>query len=254
MEVTILQYDINWLNKSRNQDIIRDLLSKKDKTDLIVLPEMFTTGFITNGNISDIAENMNDSQTINWMLELSKEKDAAVTGSLVIKEDGNYYNRLIWAQPDGVIRHYDKKHLFSLAGEDLYYESGNKHLIVEWRGFKIKTLICYDLRFPVWSSYGEFDMIIYVANWPKTRSKHWNTLLKSRAIENQCYVVGVNRTGKDPNKNEYNGLSQIISPNGEIIEFLKGDNISSAYLEMGDLLKFRKKLPFLKDSDKFNII
>lgn len=251
MRITIIQFDIKWSDKDFNLKKIESMIP--ENTDLIVLPEMFSTGFVTNELAKDLAEDM-DGRTINWMKSISKSKNIAITGSLIIKDSEKIFNRLIWVHPSGEIEFYDKKHLFSFAGEDKVFTPGKDQLIVEYAGFKIKPLICYDLRFPVWSSSGEFDMIIYVANWPKSREHHWSSLLVSRAIENQCFVVGVNRVGEDDSKKKHSGLSQIVNPNGEILTILINEGLDTTYLDKDELNDFRSKLPFLKDSDRFEIL
>ena len=198
MKVAIIQTALIWENPNANriqfEEKIRGI---EQNVDLIVLPEMFSTGFTMNPET--VAETMN-GETISWMQTLAKHKNSAITGSLVIVENGKYYNRLVFVLPSGEIKHYDKRHLFSLAGEEKVYTKGKTKLIIEYKGFKICPLICYDLRFPVFSrNVEDYDVLLYVANWPKPRINAWNALLKARAIENMCYVVGVNRIGEDQN-------------------------------------------------------
>ncbi len=217
MKVAIIQTALIWENPNANriqfEEKIRGI---EQNVDLIVLPEMFSTGFTMNPET--VAETMN-GETISWMQTLAKHKNSAITGSLVIVENGKYYNRLVFVLPSGEIKHYDKRHLFSLAGEEKVYTKGKTKLIIEYKGFKICPLICYDLRFPVFSrNVEDYDVLLYVANWPKPRINAWNALLKARAIENMCYVVGVNRIGEDQNNHVYNGNSQVIDYLGETLD------------------------------------
>ena len=192
------------------------------------------------------------------MKEIAQKENAVIIGSLIIEEDHNYYNRLIWAQPDGVIYTYDKRHLFRMANEHEHFKTGNKRLIIEYKGWKICPLVCYDLRFPVWSrnsSENQYDLLIYIANWPGVRKAPWSKLLEARAIENQCYVVGVNRVGKDGKDISYTGNSAIINPKGEIISTIaENKNCSETVsLSLDDLNSFRKAFPVGMDADEFKI-
>ena len=235
--------------------------SIKEKTHIVILPEMFSTGFSMNA--AALAEKM-DGNAVEWMRRISKENKIILTGSLIIEEGNNFYNRLIWMQPDGNYVSYDKRHLFGFAGEDKHYSAGNKRLICSVNGWKINLQICYDLRFPVWArqqhtgdetSNPEFDLLIYVANWPERRSHAWKTLLTARAIENQCFVAGVNRVGIDGSNINHSGDSMIINPMGETLYHKNGDeDIFTINLEMETLSQIRAKLPFLKDADDFNIL
>lgn len=190
-----------------------------------------------------------------WLQHLAKAKNCAITGSLVIKENGNYYNRLVFVFPDGEIKHYDKRHLFSLAGESKEYTSGTEKLIVNYKGWKICPLICYDLRFPVFSRNSEdYDLLIYVANWPKARAIAWDSLLKARAIENMSYTIGINRIGKDENKNQYSGDSQVINCLGDYtLEPQQSDEVFIIELDKKSQDRNRKKFGFLTDADKFEL-
>ena len=197
INVTLIQSDIIWEDKVSNLKNYQNKISQIESTDLIVLPEMFTTGFSMNPK--DISETMS-GETIQWMKSNASKMNSAICGSIIIEEDDKYFNRFIWVNPDGSICQYDKKHLFSFAGEDKNYTAGNEKIIIEYKGWKICPLVCYDLRFPVWSRNSEdYDLLIYVANWPTKRKLAWKSLLVARAIENQCYVIGVNRVGKDEN-------------------------------------------------------
>lgn len=237
--------------------------SIKDKTEIVVLPEMFSTGFSMKPEI--VAEAM-DGETLQWMKRIAATKKIIVTGSMVIKEEENFFNRLIWMLPNGRYGIYDKRHRFAFAGEDQHYTAGNKRLIASVKGWKINLQVCYDLRFPIWSRQTpppqgevgrgpEYDLLIYVANWPERRNTAWKTLLQARAIENQCYVVGVNRVGKDGNDIYHSGDSMVIDPLGEIL-YHKNDeeDISTITLDKDHLQTVREKFPFWKDADEFQII
>jgi predicted amidohydrolase len=236
--------------------------SIKEKTHIVILPEMFSTGF--SKNAAALAETM-DGQGVEWMRRISIENKIILTGSIIIEEEGKYYNRLIWMQPNGNFGYYDKRHLFAYAEEDKYYTAGNKRFIATVNGWKINLQICYDLRFPVWarqqsteneeSFNPEYDIVIYVANWPERRSVAWKSLLTARAIENQSYVVGVNRVGKDIKEINHSGNSMIIDPLGEVLYHKENDeDIFTITLEKENLDTVRKNLPFLKDGDSFSIL
>ncbi|MBU3011643.1 amidohydrolase [Polaribacter vadi] len=255
LRVVGIQADLVWENPTKNLAFFDEKIRSLPKeTDLVVLPEMFTTGFTMEPK--NVAEKMN-GKTISWMLKMAKENDLAITGSLVIEDDLKYYNRLVFVKPSGKIETYDKRHSFSLAGEDKEYTSGNKKLIVTYKGWKICPLICYDLRFPVWTRNTEnYDVLIYVANWPIKRIKAWNTLLKARAIENISYTIGVNRTGTDANNYAYSGNSVIIDCLGDEISNLPKNEIGiiEATLIKSNQQKIREQLGFLNDKDDFNIL
>ena len=223
-----------------------------EDVDLIVLPEMFSSGFTMNPKA--VAETM-QGETVLWLQHLAKAKNSAITGSLVIEENGNYYNRLVFVFPTGEIKTYDKKHLFSLAGENEFYAAGKDKLVLEYKGYKICPLICYDLRFPVFSRNVEnYDVLLYVANWPKPRVNAWDILLKARSVENMCYTIGVNRIGKDHNHHEYVGHSQVIDFLGEyVLEPQEADAVFIVELNKAKLLQTRSKLAFLNDKDNFQL-
>ena len=238
----------------------------KENTDLIVLPEMFSTGFSMNPE--KFAEPLN-GKTVNWMKEKAKEKNCVITGSFISEENGKCFNRLVWMNADGSYSTYDKRHLFRMANEDNHYTAGEKKIIVELKGWKICPLICYDLRFPVWSrnrkiddgkvglnTHYEYDLLIYVANWPEIRSYPWKTLLLARAIENQCYVVGLNRVGNDGTEIYHSGDSAVISARGEIISKTKPheDSTETVALNYSELAAFRKLFPAILDADTFEIM
>lgn len=260
--ITIIQTNLYWEDKKANLQLLEEKINSiKEKTEIIVLPEMFSTGFSMQPE--KLAEKM-DGETVAWMKKISSSKKIILTGSLIIEEEGKYFNRLIWMLPNGQFGYYDKRHLFAFAGEDEKYTAGNKRLIASVKGWKINLLVCYDLRFPVWSRQSninkenenelEFDLIIYVANWPQRRSLAWKTLLQARAIENQSYVVGVNRVGNDGNNIYHRGDSMIINPLGEIIYHKEDDEDIFTYtLSKEKLDEVRTKFPFWKDADEFFI-
>ena len=253
MKIALIQSNLIWENPDENRKGFEQKINSITKEiDLIVLPEMFTSGFTMNPKL--IVETMN-GETITLLKSLAKAKNCAITGSLIITENNNFYNRLIFIFPSGEIEYYDKKHLFSLAGEDKIYTSGKTKLIVEYKGFKICPLICYDLRFPVFSRNTEnYDVLIYVANWPKPRISAWDILLKARAIENMCYTIGVNRIGLDENNHEYIGHSQAIDFLGNsILEPQENEGIFIIVLDKQKMLETRNKFGFLNDKDTFKI-
>ena len=247
MRITGLQMDIEWSSPLANIKTAERLLSKCPESDLYVLPEMWSTGFAIDPR--GIAES--DDATLQWMRATTNRLGAALCGSLSIFESGAYYNRHYFVFPDGTYRWYDKHHLFTLGHEDRYYTPGTTKTVVTWCGMRFLLATCYDLRFPVWSRYaGDYDAIIYVANWPSPRIGAWDTLLRARAIENQCYVVGVNRVGRDPYK-DYNGHSALIGPRGETLaEAPDGDErIISEEIDKDALLLFREQFKVLEDRD-----
>ena len=253
MKVAILQTSLAWENPDSNRKFIEEcFLSKEESFDLFVLPEMFTSGFTMHPE--NVVESM-DGETVSWMKALALKKDCAVCGSLVISENNSFYNRFVFVHPNEKIDFYDKRHLFSLAGEHEYYSKGNKKVIIDYKGWKICPQICYDLRFPAFSRNQEdYDLLIYVANWPKPRINAWDILLKARAIENMCYVIGVNRIGLDENNHEYVGHSQVIDELGNIL-FNAKDYLDVFIIELDQnkILETRKKLNFLNDRDPYNI-
>jgi predicted amidohydrolase len=254
LKVVGIQADLFWENPPKNRAFFEEKINSLSKdVDLIVLPEMFTTGFTMHPE--KVAVKM-DGETISWMKKMASEKQLAITGSLVISENNNFYNRLIFVQPSGEIETYDKRHSFTLAGEDKVYTSGNEKIVIEFKGWKICPLICYDLRFPVWArNTNNYDLLIYMANWPVKRIKAWDTLLKARAIENMSYVIGVNRTGTDANNYEYSGNSLITDYLGEELSLLSENEVGiiSANLTKESQTKIREKLGFLNDKDSFEI-
>lgn len=254
LNIALLQIDLLWESPEQNRQLIISKINEiEQKVDLIILPEMFTTGFTMNAE--KVAETMT-GKTLSWMVAIATKKQVAITGSLVIKENNKYYNRLIFVFPDGNIKHYDKRHTFTLAGENKVYTVGSKKLIVNYNGWKICPLICYDLRFPVWArNTDDYHLLIYVANWPKPRINAWNALLRARAIENMSYCVGVNRTGFDYLKNEYTGNSAVYDflGNKMVLDTTKDSSTTIVEISIDILVKAREKLQFLNDRDPFNL-
>ena len=248
MKVTILQRDIVWADPKENIRRADRAIDCNPGSDLYVLPEMFSTGFCTQPE--GIAEPA-DNDTLRWMKTKSQRTGAAIAGSIAIHKDGKYFNRFHFVTPDGNVATYDKKHLFTFGGEHERFTAGDKRVVVNYKGVRILLEICYDLRFPIWSrNRGDYDMIIYVASWPTSRVEAWKVLLTARAIENQCYVVGVNRVGADPG-NEYCGGSRVIDPYGKIIASCEDgkEMESTAEVDMDVLEEFRAKFPVLNDAD-----
>ena len=253
MKVALIQSSLFWENPAANRNYFEEKINAiSEKVDLIVLPEMFTTGFTMNP--SAVAETM-EGETISWLQSLAKAKNSAITGSLVIEEDNNFYNRLVFVFPSGEVQFYDKSHLFTLAGEDKVYTSGTEKLIVEYLGWRICLLVCYDLRFPVFArNIEDYDVLLYVANWPKLRINAWDILLKARSVENMCYTIGVNRIGFDDTNFEYNGHSQAVDFLGKyILEPQDTEGVFITQLNKEKLLETRKKLGFLNDRDSFEL-
>jgi len=273
LKITIIQANLHWENKEANIIMFSEKINAiSESTDLIVLPEMFTTGFSMNPQ--KFAEPM-DGVTVSWMREKAKEKNCAITGSFICVENENYFNRLIWMSADGTYSAYDKRHLFRMANEDSCYSVGEKKIIVELKGWKICPIVCYDLRFPVWSRNKlvitneekinkttipeqlqyEYDVLLYVANWPEVRAYPWKTLLLARAIENQSYVVGLNRVGNDGNGIYHSGDSAVINAKGLIISKTKPheESTETISLNYSELISFRKLFPAMLDADEFEI-
>ena len=271
LSVTGIQTTLHWENKQANLQMLEEKINSiKEKTELVVLPEMFSTGFSMKPEL--LAEKM-DGETVKWMKRVAAGKKIILTGSVIIEGDGpEYYNRLIWMLPNGEYGYYDKRHLFAYAEEDNHYTAGTKRLIASVKGWRINLQVCYDLRFPVWARQQtspltplqrrgetqppafEYDVLIYVANWPEKRIHAWKTLLQARAIENQCYVVGVNRVGNDGNDIHYSGESMIIDPLGEPLYTKKDqEDIFTTTLDMAHLEQVRERFPFWRDADKFEI-
>ncbi len=263
LTITTIQTHLHWEDKQANLAMLEEKINAiQERTEVIILPEMFSTGFSMKPQ--QLAETM-EGDAIAWMKRISAAKKSILTGSLIIEEAGNYYNRLIWMLPNGQLGYYDKRHRFAYAGEHEQYTAGNKRLIASVKGWKINLQICYDLRFPVWARQqqnisgeqleAEYDVLIYVANWPERRSNAWKTLLQARAIENQCYVIGVNRVGQDGNNIYHSGDSMIIDAMGDILYHKKDDEeVFTTSLQKQSLLAVKEKLPFLKDADEFMLM
>ncbi|MRX39532.1 amidohydrolase [Flavobacterium sp. LC2016-23] len=253
MKIALIQSDLYWEDASANRKNFESKINQIDlKVNLIVLPEMFSTGFTMNA--SEVAETM-QGETVLWMQSLAKQKQVAIVGSLIIAEEAKYYNRMLFVFPNGAIRHYDKRHLFTLAGEDKSYTAGTEKVIVEYLDWKICLQICYDLRFPVFARNTEnYDLLLYVANWPKVRTNAWDALLKARAIENMSYVVAVNRVGLDANEYEHIGHSQVIDFLGNpVLNPREKEGVFIVEVDKKPMLETRNKLDFLSDRDQFEI-
>ncbi len=257
LSIALIQPDTLWENKEDNLTHLTTHIDKlKDEhpvVNIIIMPEMFTTGFTMNPE--PFAETM-DGATVEWMREIATEQELAICGSIIIQEKGKFYNRFIFVKPNGGINFYDKKHLFGYAGENEKYTAGNKNITIDYKGWRINPFVCYDLRFPVWCrNVNDADIILYVANWPEMRVAHWQKLLPARAIENQCFVIGNNRVGTDFNNYKYTGQSCAINPLGNSIASM-GDKEGYALfkLEKSEIESIRAKIPFFKDRDLFQFI
>jgi omega-amidase len=273
LTITTIQTNMHWEDKVANLRMLEEKINGiKEKTEIVILPEMFSTGFSMQPAL--LAEKM-DGETVAWMKRTAAAKKIILTGSIIIEEAGRYFNRLIWMLPNGTFGYYDKRHLFAFAGEDKQYTAGTNRLIASVKGWKINLQVCYDLRFPVWARQAaptsplnplsegegktnaqnpEYDLLIYVANWPERRSIAWKTLLQARAIENQCYTVGVNRVGNDGNNIYHSGDSMITDPMGKVLYHKKdAEDIYTVTLDKTNLNTLREKFPFLLDADDFSI-
>lgn len=254
--VSFVQASLQWHDPAANrQEFQRHIDEISVATDLIVLPEMFTTGFSMDA--ATLAETMS-GPTVTWMRKLAAARDAVITGSLIIQEDGHYYNRLLWVRPDGSVGQYNKRHLFSMAGEHHVYTPGTERLVEEWRGWRICPLVCYDLRFPVWSRnplHHPYDLLLYVANWPAARRTAWMTLLRARAMENLAYTMGVNCVGIDGNSLAYAGDSALLDMRGEyLVEVGNQETGITRALRRADLEAYRERFPALQDADPFELM
>lgn len=259
LTISLVQSALSWEDKEANlHHFEAQLLSLKGKTQLVVLPELFSTGFSMQAD--KLAETI-DGPTVQWMRAMAKQLQLIITGSVIIKENGDHFNRLLWVLPNGELGQYDKRHLFAYAGEDHHYQRGSKRLIASVNGFRINLQICYDLRFPVWArqqskdGQPEYDVLVYVANWPERRRVAWMSLLQARAIENQCYVIGVNRVGEDGHQIYHSGDSMVIDPLGEIL-FTQKDTpcTHTVTINKEHLQAIRRQLPFLRDADAFDLL
>ena len=260
LRFTLIQSSLSWEGKEANLHAFeRKIKDLEEAAQVVILPEMFSTGFSMRPEV--LAEDMK-GETVQWMKRVAAENRIILTGSVIIEEEGRYYNRLIWMLPNGQYGYYDKRHLFAFAEEDKHYTAGKKRFIASANGWKINLLVCYDLRFPVWARQQagedgsfEYDVLIYVANWPERRSHAWKTLLVARAIENQCYVIGVNRVGEDGNKIYHSGDSMIVDPTGEVLYHKAHDeDVFSITLEKEHLDNVREKFQFWRDADDFNVL
>lgn len=252
LRITLVQANQKWEDKEANFNNYSKLLEAIE-TDVILLPEMFQTGFTMKSRI--FAEDWLESESMSWLIELARSKNAAIYTSLIIEEGGNFYNRGVFVEPNATIHHYDKRKTFTLAKEDQYYSQGQTATIVSYKGWNFQLQICYDLRFPeiVRNKIGsnhlpEYDVILYVANWPEKRAEHWKALIKARAIENQCYVAAVNRVGRDENDLSYSGNSALVDALGKVESIKAGEETAETFvIKMKYLTEIREKLPFLKD-------
>lgn len=252
LHVALFQASLVWENSQANRDKMDQWFEKISKTtDIVILPEMFNTGF--SMNVGQLAEAM-DGETVQWMKKRCDEHQIALCGSLIIQEKEQFFNRLVFVEPSGKVNYYNKRHLFTMGNEESHFQPGTERLIVHYKGWRICPLICYDVRFPVWSrNCNEYDLLVYVANWPRNRDEVWNTLLKARAMENQAYVAGVNRVGVDGQMIHYSGHSKIVNAKGQCLtDSNEGEEgIVSAEISMSELLKFRTDFPVLDDADSF---
>lgn len=260
LTVTAIQTPLHWEDPVANRAMLEEKIWKiGEPTDVIILPEMFSTGFTMNA--TSVAEVMN-LETTRWMKQMADQTGALILGSVIIKESNHYFNRLIWMEPGGITRTYDKRHLFRMAKENSVYSGGSSRLVASWKGWNICPLVCYDLRFPVWSRNRwdagrkslEYDLLVYVANWPQPRVTMWDALLKARAIENLSYVVGVNRVGPDAQGTVYNGHSAVIDPKGNVAWFGdEADTHKTLSLDAGMMLDHRERFPAYLDADDFQL-
>ncbi|MCQ0111782.1 nitrilase family protein [Zhouia amylolytica] len=253
LKVALIQTHLLWENPKANRKVLFERIEGlEDDVDLIILPEMFTSGFTMNPE--KVAEDMGGT-TILALKELASKKKAAISGSLVVKDKNSYYNRLVFVYPSGSLGHYDKRHTFTLAGEDRVYGKGDEKTIIQYKGWKLCPQVCYDLRFPVWSRNTEdYDVLYYVANWPEVRIGAWDTLLKARAIENMSYVMGVNRIGLDGNGYNHSGHSAVYDALGNQLNYSEKEEVLYAVLTKSNSDKLRNKLRFLEDRDDFNLV
>ena len=255
LNLTLIQTELFWENKEVNIHHFTELIDDiKEQTDVIILPEMFATGFSMKAQ--QLAETM-DGAVVEWMKQIAHKKQSAICGSIIIEENSNYYNRFIWVEPDRKLQWYDKRHLFRMADEHEFYTRGNEKIIIEYKGFKIFPIVCYDLRFPVWlrrTKKIDYDLLIVVANWPERRVAHWKTLIQARAIENQSYVAAINRVGTDGNGFIYSGESSLVNPKGEILFQQANESVSKTLkINLDDVMEWRKAFNAIEDADNFVI-
>ena len=253
LQLALIQTTLVWQDAGANREHFARLLEQARGADLIVLPEMFSTGFSMDS--AALAE-PEDGPTSRWLSQQAQDLNAVVCGSLIIQvADGSYRNRLLWARPDGSLAHYDKRHLFRMAGEHKHYSAGEQQVVLELKGWRVRPLICYDLRFPVWSrDAGGTDLLLYTANWPAARRHHWNRLLPARAIENLCYVAAVNRVGEDGKGHAYSGDSQVLDFQGEsLLAAQDVDGVFHVSLSAAELAAYRQRFPAHLDADSFSL-
>ena len=256
LNIGLIQTSLVWEDRDANMQQLEKKIQSVSGADIIILPEMFTTGFSMNSAM--LAEEM-DGTTVGWLAALAKEKKAVITGSFICKENEHFYNRLVWMQEDGKYHWYDKRHLFRMGEENKHYSAGKNRLVVEYKGWRINPMVCYDLRFPVWcrqpSGEKPFDLQIYVANWPERRSYPWKSLLVARAIENQCFVAGLNRVGTDGRGITHSGDSMLLNAKGEILSKLKPfeERTEQVSIDKSSLQEFRKQFPVGDDADSYSL-
>ncbi len=253
LQLALVQTELVWQDPAANRAHFEALLAPLEGVDLVLLPEMFSTGFSMDS--ASLAEPEDGPSTV-WLQEQARRLQAVVSGSLIIQAaDGSYRNRLLWARPDGTLAHYDKRHLFRMAGEHKHYAAGEQQVLLELKGWRVRPLICYDLRFPVWSrDPHETDLLLYTANWPAARRQHWNRLLPARAIENLCYVAAVNRVGADGKGHAYSGDSQVLDFQGESLLNAEGaGGVFRIALSGKDLADYRERFPAYLDADRFEL-
>jgi predicted amidohydrolase len=262
LRITLVQADLAWENPAANRAHLAELLAKHPpQTDIILLPEMFATGFSMNtAKLAETNDDKNDGDSLQWMRQQARRYNALVVGSLITKDEGKFYNRLFAVHPDGTRQHYDKRHLFFMAKEHQHYAPGQANIIVHYKGWRILPQVCYDLRFPVWSRNQlpngpqAYDLLLYVANWPEARAHHWRRLLPARAIENLCYVAAVNRVGTDGKDLPYRGDSVVLDYHGETLtELVRGEGTATVTLGAEALQTYRAKFSFWQDADKFEL-
>jgi len=253
LHLALIQADLAWQDPLANRAAFEPLLQQARGADLVVLPEMFTTGFSMQS--AELAE-PEGGPTTQWLLEQARLIDAVLAGSLIIQAaDGTYRNRFIWARPDGTLAYYDKRHLFRMAGEHKHFAAGAEQLVLQLKGWRVRPLVCYDLRFPVWSrDAGGTDLLLYTANWPAARRQHWNRLLPARAIENQCYVAALNRIGEDGKGHAYSGDTQVLDFNGELLLSAgPASGVFNVTLNAAQLDAYRERFPAHLDADRFEL-
>lgn len=253
LNIAVLQTNIVWENSTENlRALDLKLEAISSIPDVIILPEMFNTGFTMN--TQTVAQTM-DGEAVHWLRRKSSQLGTAICGSVIINESNKYYNRFLWAEQGQIKVHYDKRHLFRMAREEQFFAPGSGRPTINYHGWKIMPRVCYDLRFPVWNRSKEIDIQLYVASWPEPRILAWTTLLKARAIENQCYVIGVNRVGQDGNQVNFNGRSLVVNPKGEAMTLENNEEEGFIYADLNfdELAEFRKKFPVHKDADDFDI-